>query len=254
MLSFLNIKKINNSSFPIVVAKNFISKSVAEKFKNEIAKVNNFDDLVMNGRYRLNKGSKNFNNFIARSKDLKKFYSKINTFKFYKELSTILEKNFKHEHWAMANKIKKFSKINYGLQKGKKLTRNLEKKRIKNTLNLDIDFSASENGYFRAPHIDRETRIINFLLYLNDVKRKEGGQLEIYDIKNKKKNLGRFPEKKYLKKISNLPPVASTFIFFKSTPNSYHGVSRFKSINKRIFLYGSFSLNNKVVWKKNSKF
>ena len=131
MLSFLNIKKINNSSFPIVVAKNFISKSVAEKFKNEIAKVNNFDDLVMNGRYRLNKGSKNFNNFIARSKDLKKFYTKINTFKFYKELSTILEKNFKHEHWAMANKIKKFSKINYGLQKGKKLTRNLEKKKSK---------------------------------------------------------------------------------------------------------------------------
>ncbi len=254
MLSLLNIKKINNSSFPIIIAKNFISKSVAIKFKNEIARVNNFDDLVMNGRYRINKGSKNFDNFISRSNNLKKFYSKINTFKFYKDLSKILEDNFKDEVWMMTNKIKKFSKINYGLQKGKKLTRNLEKKKIRNTLNLDIDFSASENGYFRAPHIDRETRIISFLLYLNDVKKKEGGQLEIYNIKGKKKKLSRFPKKKFLKKIGNLKPVTSTFIFFKSTPNSYHGVSRFNSRNKRIFLYGSFSLNNRVVWKRNSKF
>ena len=154
----------------------------------------------------------------------------------------------------MKNKIKKFSKVNYGLQKGKGLTKNLEKYRSKDILNLDIDFSSSEKGYFRTPHRDRDTRIINFLLYLNDVKKKDGGQLEIFDIKNKNQNfiLTRFPEKNMLKKIKNLPPVASTFIFFKSTPNSYHGVSRFKSSkNKRVFLYGSFSLNNKVIWKKN---
>ena len=107
MLSLLNIK-INNSSFPIIIAKNFISKSVAIKFKNEIARVNNFDDLVMNGRYRINKGSKNFDNFISRSNNLKKFYSKINTFKFYKDLSKILEDNFKDEVWTMTNKIKIF--------------------------------------------------------------------------------------------------------------------------------------------------
>ena len=91
-------------------------------------------------------------------------------------------------------------------------------------------------------------------MYLNNVEKKEGGQLEIYDVKKNNfiDHYHRFPNIKKLKKFQNLIPTSSTFIFFKSTPNSYHGVSKFKSIkNKRTFLYGSFSLNNKVKWKKN---
>ena len=40
-------------------------------------------------------------------------------------------------------------------------------------------------------------------------------------------------------------------IFFKSTPNSYHGVKRFKEKNcpKRFFIYGSYAFNKPVIWK-----
>ena len=43
-----------------------------------------------------------------------------------------------------------------------------------------------------------------------------------------------------LKIIKEFTPKQGTIIFFKSTPNSYHGVKRFKEFNcpKRFFIYG----------------
>ena len=41
----------------------------------------------------------------------------------------------------------------------------------------------SKRGYFREPHRDRSTRIINFLIYLNSIPRKNGGILEIFKTK-----------------------------------------------------------------------
>jgi len=253
MFSFLKINKIKKSPFPLLIINNFIDKKLSKELASEINKTKSFDDLVMNGRFRVNKGSNNFKNLLKNSIKLKKFYNSINNYNFYKKLYKLLNDNFKKENWELNNNISRYSKKNYGLQKGVKLTKNLEKIFKKNTLNLDIDFSSCANGYYRSPHRDRDSRVINFLLYLNNVKKKEGGQLEVYDIK--KNNLidhyPRFPNIKNLKKVQNLRPISSTFIFFKSTPNSYHGVSKFKSItNKRTFLYGSFSLNNIVKWKK----
>ena len=108
---------------------------------------------------------------------------------------------------------------------------------------MDIDFSSCSNGYFRSPHRDRDTRVISFLLYLNNVKKNDGGELEIYDFKTGKhiNHYPRFPNIKKLRKVKNLRPISSTFIFFKSTPNSYHGVSRFKSnTNKKNFFVWQF--------------
>ena len=76
---------------------------------------------------------------------------------------------------------------------------------------------------------------------------------KIFNIINKKisNNLSRFPNKKNLKKVNTISPKQGKFLVFKSTPDSYHGVSKFKSLTKkRIFLYGSFSLNKPVIWKK----
>ena len=49
---------------------------------------------------------------------------------------------------------------------------------IKTSMNLDMDFSISGEGYVRGAHRDRETRVLNFLIYLNDVGDEEGGSLE----------------------------------------------------------------------------
>ena len=74
------------------------------------------------------------------------------------------------------------------------------------------------------------------------------------NVKNKELKLSkkRFIEKKYLKLIKNLSAKAGKAIFFISSPNSYHSVTDFYAKNNkyRYFIYGSFSLNKKVKWKK----
>ena len=41
-------------------------------------------------------------------------------------------------------------------------------------VNLDIDFSVSRGGYRLRPHRDDVTRLYNFLIYLNDIQKKNG--------------------------------------------------------------------------------
>ena len=43
-----------------------------------------------------------------------------------------------------------------------------------------MDFSVSEKGYVRGIHRDRVTRVVNFLIYLNKLPYKSGGDLEIF--------------------------------------------------------------------------
>ena len=43
---------------------NFISKNDCKKIIKEIDKFKKYDDLVMDGRKRINKGSQNFKNFM----------------------------------------------------------------------------------------------------------------------------------------------------------------------------------------------
>ena len=47
-------------------------------------------------------------------------------------------------------------------------------------LNLDIDFSVSKGGYRLRPHRDDINRIYNFLIYLTDIPKKNGGSLTLY--------------------------------------------------------------------------
>ena len=248
-----------NSSFPLIKIDNFISKKSCVNLKKAIEKQKEFDDLVMNGRNRINKGSNNFRNFLSSSKDAKKLYNSLNSRSTLNKLLKIFKNNFKKDDWKFEIKNLKYSKINFGNQKGKILTKQKLKDKKKNVVNLDIDFSMSKRGYFREPHRDRSTRIINFLIYLNSIPRKNGGILEIFKTK---KDWGsefssnpRFPKKKFVKLINKFQPKNSQGLFFISSPNSYHGVSKFmpKNNSKRVFIYGSFSLNKPVRWLFNSK-
>ena len=108
-----------------------------------------------------------------------------------KEIIGIIKKYYPESKWKINNKIKNFSKTNYGLQKGSKLTKNFSKS--KNVVNLDIDFSVSRKGYYRSVHRDRETRVISFLIYLNSLSSKDGGAFEVYKSKKEYKNANQYP-------------------------------------------------------------
>ena len=241
--------KVINSDFPILQADNFIKKNNCVQIVREMRRINNYDDYVMSGRNRLNKGSEKFKNFLSNSKQSRKLYNFFNNKIFLNKIKKIFQSKFNHLNFKILKKDLKFSKTNYGLQKGRTFT----KKRYKKpTVNLDIDFSVSEKGYFREIHRDRDTRILNFLIYLNTLPKKNGGILEIYSLGRKqynvRKQLSRFPSKRVLRKSKTFKTQAGRAIFFLSQPNSYHGVSKLISNKKRFFIYGSLSLDRKVKW------
>lgn len=245
------IKKIKKIKFfPGFIVSNFVSKKTCDGLIKELNDFNNFDDFVMSGRNRINKGSKNFIKFTSSSFYSRQIFNKFNKKNFFNKINQILNKidDDKFEH-----NIKSFtySKKNFGLQKGKKLV-NRNNNIKKNVLNLDMDFSVSEKGYERKAHRDRETRILNFLIYLNSIPKSDGGSLTLYKPKKNYNNFSRFPKRSNLIKVGLFKPTAGSIIFFKSTPQSYHSVDKFKAITKkkRFFIYGSFSLNKKVNWSK----
>lgn len=242
------MKKNSNKQF--IIIKNFINKIDCKKIINEIDRFKKYDDLVMNGRKRINKGSENFKNFMHISKTSLNFYKKINNLQFYNKIkSNILIQN-KNQLWKNEIKNLRFSKTVCGSQKGKKITKNKTDLK-KNILYLDLDFSVSEKGYFRGPHRDRDNRIVNFLIYLNELKKVDGGILHFY--KTRKKNYYTYPRFPKINDVTISNKITSrrgTGIFFLSTPDSYHSVSKFygKVNKKRYFIYGSFSLNKTFKW------
>ena len=55
----------------------------------------------------------------------------------------------------------------------------------------------SKGGYRLRPHRDDVNRLYNFLIYLTDIPKKNGGSLTIYKkktIKNPRKSFRRFPK------------------------------------------------------------
>ena len=136
------------------------------------------------------------------------------------------------------------------------LSRMMGKNYDKTNVNLDFDFSVSGSGYRLRPHRDDVTRLFNFLIYLNDIPKKNGGALTIFKIKKEKlkKLTKRFPKFNQLIEVKKFIPSRGNIIFFQSTPNSYHGVSLFRESNnkRRFFIYGSYALSKPVIWKYES--
>lgn len=245
-------KNIDKQYFKI---NHFINASACKKIIKEIDNFEKYDDLVMNGRKRINKGSTNFKKFLTSSTESRKFFNKINNLKFFKIIKASLTKNSKRNEWHHDTTNLRFSKSLFGAQKGKKIT-NIKTDLKKNILYLDMDFSVSEKGYHRGPHRDRESRVVNFLIYLNSLAKKDGGVLSFY--KNKKKNkylYPRFPKRKDIFKSHQINAKEGVGIFFLSSPNSYHSVSKFygREKKKRYFIYGSYSLNKAVKWLNKEK-
>ena len=262
MINIGKLKKIK-TNFPVLVAEKAIPKNICKKLISEINSSKSFDDMIMGGRSRINKGSKNFKNYLKDSRYSLKLFKKFNSKIFFKKVEKIFKIRFKENTWINLNNPKSFNPKKFTPKRkvnSKELKKLLGNNYRNPILNLDIDFSVSKGGYRLRPHRDDVNRLYNFLIYLTDIPKKNGGSLILYKKKSKKnirKNFRRFPKDRELKVVKEFTPRQGTVIFFKSTPNSYHGVKRFKEYNcpKRFFIYGSYALNKPVIWSfKNNKY
>ena len=259
MLRVEKLKKFKNN-FPILVGNKAISNHFCTSLIKEISSSETFDDLIMGGRSRINKGSKNFKKYINKSKISKKLFQLFNSKKFYNKIENVFKKNFKNQSWVNLYPPKLFNTKKFTIKKkinSTELKALLGKNYEHTKVNLDIDFSVSKGGYRLRPHRDDITRLYNFLIYLTDIPKKNGGSLTIYKKKAKKnlrKSFRRFPKISELEIVKEFTPKQGTAVFFQSTPNSYHGVKRFieKNCSKRFFIYGSYALNKPVIWKFNN--
>ena len=255
MIKINRLKKIK-SNFPVLVGDNVVNANTCNLLIDEISKSKAFDDMIMGGRSRINKGSKNFSNYIKTSNNSAKLFKLFNSKVFYKKIENLFSKNFKDGSWTNTHKPRVFNPKKFTIKK--KLNSSELKKLLGNNysnpkVNLDIDFSVSKGGYRLRPHRDDITRLYNFLIYLTDIPKKNGGSLTIYRKKAKKnlrKSFRRFPKINELEVVKAFTPKKGTVVFFQSTPNSYHGVKRFVERNcpKRFFIYGSYALNKPVIW------
>ena len=256
MINVNRLMKVK-SNFPVMIGKEVIPKKDCDKLINEIKNASAFDDLIQGGRNRINKGSRNFKNYLKKSKLSNKLYKQFNSQSFYKKVEKRFKKTFKSYGWSNTYLPQKFlSKkfTNKRLMNSKELMKMLGNNYKNPNVNLDIDFSVSRGGYRLRPHRDDVTRLYNFLIYLNDIPKKNGGALSIFKKKSNikyRKSFKRFPSISELEKVKEFTPSKGSVIFFQSTPNSYHGVSLFKEIKgkKRFFIYGSYALSKPVVWR-----
>ena len=177
MLSTNKLKRIK-SNFPILVGDNVLSKNICNLLVKEISNSKAFDDMIMRWRSRINKGSKNFNLYIKNSVNSAKLFKLFNSKSLYKKIEKLFTKNFKDGSWINLYKPKSFNPKKFTVKK--KLNSSELKKILGNNytspkVNLDIDFSVSKGGYRLRPHRDDITRLFNFLIYLNDIPKKNGG-------------------------------------------------------------------------------
>ena len=182
MLKISKLKKIK-SNFPVIVGEQIISKKVCNSIIKEISNSKSFDDMIMGGRSRINKGSKNFNKYISSSKISKKIFNTFNTKTFYNKIDKKFKTEFKKNAWESLFKPKIFNKKKYTLKRkvnSKELKKLLGNNYKNPNLNLDIDFSVSKGGYRLRPHRDDVNRLYNFLIYLTDIPKKNGGSLTLY--------------------------------------------------------------------------
>ena len=233
------------SPFPILCFDDFLTNDENNEIYNSIMKEDNFDENKWSGRKQIRNGSENYVRLLSQNKIIENLYlffndKKIlefflkkfeNNSKFYLDRNKIL-KNFKND-----NKQNIFQKLKSKI---------FQKNEISY---LEMDFSKASKGYCREPHHDKNTRIISFLIYFNDLKPEDGGALEIFEYKKKPEIFLSQPKSDDLLKVKTFVPKSKQLIVFLSNPISIHGVSTLKSSKKRVFAYGSYTSNKIINWK-----
>jgi hypothetical protein len=139
-------------------------------------------------------------------------------------------------------RITKFSKIFYPFSR---------------PVELLFDYSVAGQGYKREIHRDTDSRLIVFLIYLNQFNddNQSGGNLELYELLDGNNNYAQ-PKPEFCKIKEIIKPQVGKLVVFLNSSNSYHAVSEIKALNnKRYFIYGGFTLlsgNNIYIKNKNN--
>ncbi len=225
---FLQCKSYNDP-FPVLEIRNFLNKDEAQ-LACEILDKADFDEFVMGNRKNIRKGTKLFGDFINKNKfisDLYNFFNDINQYEYILEKLLKLSKSSKLE-FNLSKKPENFNKDYYAYKSTLhnknfiKMTSNYLGKKFPKIFKkffecffLDMAFAEARRGYKIETHTDKPTRIIVFLLYLNDLNEEEGGGLEIYSTKST-------DDKPTLH--HTFKPKAGKLIAFLSNPVSFHNV------------------------------
>ena len=238
--------KYFNKPFPYLVCDDFLSVNDQNQIIDEISNLNKSFNVkkVMNGRYQYNINHLKKNSL---SDKLYNYFNSKETFDQIKDKLFLNEKSSSKFYTKQNfNKIVKNNEIKSKVSK-------LLPFFFKNSFFLHMDFSVAKKDYFREPHHDKNTRIINFLLYLNTLEN-SGGALEIYRYRKNTNNYSQFPKLNDIELDNKIDPKGGKLIIFLSSPDSVHGVEKFypKQDEKRFFVYGSYTSYSKVEWVKNN--
>ncbi len=172
------------SPFPILCFDDFLTNDENNEIYNSILKEDSFDENKWSGRKQIRNGSENYMRLLSQNKIIENLYMFFND----KEIFKFFLKNFENnsKFYLDSNKILNNFKKDYKQNIFQKLKSKIFQK---NEISyLEMDFSQASNGYFREPHHDKNTRIISFLIYFNDLKPEDGGALEIFEYKKKTRN------------------------------------------------------------------
>jgi len=236
MIEFNNAKEFNYP-FPHIIIDKCFDKETLDTLLYEFPNTDSQEE-IFGGRKQIPviKNHINTNNNLEKSKPYqewipkaltwKKFYDWLNSDVVFHKILTKYESDLKK--WGCV--VDKSSSL-------------------KKDCFLHIDWSVATDGYSREIHRDSDKRIWSFLIFLSD-KNWNGGDTLIHS----SDNLTKYPRHIWDNSLpvhKTIKSKTNTGVFFLSTPNSYHSVSKqFNTKSSRNFIYGSYSVRNGAAFKK----
>lgn len=118
----------------------------------------------------------------------------------------------------------------------------------KRKLSLLLDYSVSYDGYSREIHRDSDSRVIVFLIFLNELEHEaEGGNFSLYSHNLGKSNLPARPKTKDSDLTHLIEPKAGRMIMFLNVSDAYHAVEKLKNTKfGNHFIYGGYTLSSNL--------
>lgn len=191
--------------------------------------------------------SKNFYDFCFKSLEINNSDFKLSNF-FFNEKLTFFEKKYKElsdKKFIYLNLKQSIFVTIYRIYKIIKF-KLLYFFRLKKNIELIYDFSIAQKGYKREIHRDSDSRILVFLIYLNQLSSDTtGGNLNIYKLKENKNIKPAKPEEIDCDLIDSVKPKPGRLIVFLNSDEAFHSVTTMSGEDKRFFIYGSYTLLNK---------
>ena len=216
IINFDNFDK-RDYPYPYMSTDNCFSEADLENLINEFPDVSK-GNFVMGGRRQMD--AKALKNWLAQAPTWNRFYSFLNTKDRFDKVTS-----------QYADVLKKWESV---------LT---PESGPESDSFLHIDWSEAGDGYTREIHRDTDPRIWNFIIFFND-KDWDGGDFIIHSsdaLKIYPRQIfnGTLPVERVVEAKKNRA------IFFLSTPNSYHSVSKQSNTKTpRKFIYGAYTMKN----------